>query len=202
VVLASIDRTRLTGHHLVVLLEAWSRQVAHDQAQLHAVIAEVAHATEPDTTDRSQVVVDYASDEIRAALRFTRRAADTTLNLALGLQRLPKVWEQLHAGPIDLPRARVLCEETIHLDDDQAREATDVVLSSAGRLTTGQLAARLRKVTLGLHPDDATRRYQTALEQRHLVLHQGADGTAELVARLPTRRQSSSRGETRQPTRR
>ena len=48
-------------------------------------------------------------------------------------------------------------------------------------MTTGQLAARLRKVTLGLHPEDATRRYETA-QQRHLVLHQGADGTAELVA--------------------
>ena len=133
VVLASIDRTRFTGHDLVNLLEAWSRQVALDQAQLHAVIAEVAHATEPDTVERSEVVVEYAAEEIRAALRFTRRAADTALDLALGLRRLPRLWEALASGAIDLPRARVLCEGTIHLDEDQAREATDVVLGAAPR---------------------------------------------------------------------
>ena len=53
VVLASIDRTRLTGHDLVVLLEARGRQVSFDQAELYAGMAEVAHATEPDTVDRS-----------------------------------------------------------------------------------------------------------------------------------------------------
>jgi HNH endonuclease len=182
VVLAGVDRTRLTGHDLVTLLEAWSSQVAHDQAQMHAVVAEVAHSTEPDTTDRSDVVVDYAADEIRAALRITRRAADTTLNLALGLQRLPSMWEALASGAIDLPRARVLCDATIHLDERTAQQVVDVVLPAAGGLTTGQLAARVRRVTFGLDPTDATRRYETAVQQRHLVLHQGGDGTAELVA--------------------
>ena len=182
VLLATIDRTRLTGHDLVVLLRAWARQVAHDHAELHAVIAEVAHATEPDTVDRSEVVVEYSSDEIRAALRLTRRAADSALDLALGLARLPRVWEHLHSGLVDLPKARVLCEGTSHLDESTAREAVDAVLSAAPRSTTGQLAARLRRVTLGLDPADATRRYESAIEQRHLVLHQGSDGTAELVA--------------------
>ncbi len=180
--LASIDRTRLIGHDLVALLQAWSRQVAHDQAQFHAVVAETAHATEGDTTERSPVVVEYTSDEIRAALHLTRRAADTTLELALGLQRLPGVWEALHDGRVDLPRVRVFCEGTDHLEESTAREAVDVVLGAAVGLTTGQLAARLRKVTLGLDPDDATRRYETAVEQRCVVLHQGADGTAQLVA--------------------
>jgi hypothetical protein len=95
----------LTGHDLVTPLEAWSRQVSFDQAQSHAVIAAVAHVTEPDTTDRSEAVVDYAAEEIRAARHLTRRAADTTLNLALGPEQLPKVWGALSWGAIDLPRA-------------------------------------------------------------------------------------------------
>ncbi len=150
------------------------------------VVAEIAHATEADTTERSPVVVEYTSDEIRAALRLTRRAADTTLELALGLQRLPGLWEALHDGRVDLPRVRVFCEGTDHLEESTAREAVDVVLGAAVGLTTGQLAARLRRVTFGLDPEDATRRYETAVEQRCVVLHQGADGTAQLVAsRLP-----------------
>ena len=128
VLLASVDRTRLTGHDLVVLLAARARQVSFDQAELYADIAEVAHATEPDTVDRSEVVVEYSSDEIRAALSLTRRAADSALDLASGLERLPRVWEALSHGSIDLPRARVLCEGTSHLEESTAREAVDAVL--------------------------------------------------------------------------
>ena len=96
---------------------------------MYADIAAVAHATEPDTTDRSEVVVEDASDEIRAKSRFTRRAADTALNLAWAWNSpgCGKLWHQVRS----IFPGRVVCDGTIHLDDDQAREATEVVLGSA-----------------------------------------------------------------------
>ncbi len=103
----------------------------------------------------------------------------TSLWVCSGSPECGKRWHQVPSifpGPVCSARG------PSHLDDDEAREATDLVLGAAPRLTTGQVAARISRVTLGLHPDDAARRYETVVEQRQLVLHQGADGTAELAA--------------------
>ncbi len=130
-------------------------------------VAEVAHATEADTTERSEVVVEYASDEIRAALRLTRRAADIALDLALGLARLPRVWEALSdrsastsPGPGCSAKGPATSTRTT------AREAVDVVLDSAPRSTTGQLPPGSVGSPSGwtpLTPPAATRRQSSSV---------------------------------------
>ncbi len=117
---------------------------------------EVALSPAGDAASRPERINNLDEDssaEIGAALHLTRRAADIQLGIAWDLvERLPEVGQALSEGPIDLPRARVICDNTGHLTEDQAREAARVVLAEAPRLTTGQLAARLRRLTVRSTP--------------------------------------------------
>ncbi|MDR9450708.1 MAG: hypothetical protein RI637_05755, partial [Acidimicrobiia bacterium] len=53
-------------------------------------------------------------------------------------------------------------------------------LERAPELTTGQLTALLRKLGIEADPEDSKYRYQTAVEERRVVLESGIDGTAHL----------------------
>ncbi len=149
VALSKIDRSVLNGHEMVIVLQASARLVSHFQAQMYADIMEVALSPAGDAASRPERINDLDEDssaEIGAALHLTRRAADIQLGIAWDLvERLPEVWQALSTGSIDLPRARVICDHTGHLTEDQAREAARVMLVEAPGLTTGQLAARLRR---------------------------------------------------------
>ena len=50
-ILSSIDRTKLSGHDVVRLLQARDRLVSHTQAGFYADVGEVAHAYDPDTPE-------------------------------------------------------------------------------------------------------------------------------------------------------
>ena len=184
-VLARVDRSRLSGFELVELAKATRRQVAHYQAELLATCWETAYcppgdeASPPERTDRPE---EHATDEIRFALTLTRRAADTLMGTAYQLvERVPAVHAALRSGAIDLPRARVLDEETGGLPQSMARQIVGMVLPAAGELTTGQLRARLRKLVISADPDAAARRQAEALTRRRVEHRLGPDGTATLA---------------------
>lgn len=173
-VLASIDCDRLSGFDRVVVLQARARQLAYDQAEFYAAMVVVADAI-------PEAEAEFASDEIRAALSWTRRAADRHLGLGFDLMvRLPDLWEALHHGSIDLPRARVIIDNTCHLEVDDARRVTAQILPDAGSLTTGELAARLRRLLIGSDPEAARKRYEDGVSDRRVVAQPNPDGTANL----------------------
>ena len=63
------------------------------------------------------------------------------------------------------------------------------MLEQAPRLTTGQLGARVRRLALSAHPEQAARRYEAAVEERRVMCLPNTDGTADLVAcNLPAER--------------
>ena len=52
-------------------------------------------------------------------MTWTRRAAEYQLSFGTMLVRdYPQVWQALSEGRIDVPKARVICNQTLHLDDD------------------------------------------------------------------------------------
>ena len=123
--LASVDRSRISGHDLVSVLKARARQVAHDQAELladiEAVSGSVAELSEKDLDVFT--IFHMTASEISAALTLTRRSAEVQVDLAYLLcQRLPSVWNALSDGLIDLARARILADQTTHLPQDLARQ--------------------------------------------------------------------------------
>ena len=183
-ILSAVDRTRLNGHDMVRLMQSHRRLAAHYEAASLADIVEIAHCPPGDAhslAERSSEEEEFASDEIRAALRLTRRTAENTLGFAMELRlRLPKVWELLDEGRIDVNRAKTIVFGTSPLSDQNAREVADRIIDRAPGLTTGQLAARIRRLCVQADPDEAKKRYEDAVDQRRIVTHAEVDGTANL----------------------
>lgn len=190
--LESIDRSRLNGHELVILLQARSRQIAHLQAELYADMWELAFTPPGDAAspaERLDTIDEFASDEIAAAMTLTPRSADRQLSLVSQLAELPRVWKALREGSIDLARAKVFCQETGHLDSDEARDVADSLVDAAAGLTSRQLGGRLRRRCMENDPEAARRRYDDGVSERRVESHSNPDGTADLCVRqLPPHR--------------
>lgn len=184
VVVECVDRSKLSGYDLVRLLQARERLVSHSQAQSMADMVEVSYAAPRNAVSEPERLLEafeYASDEIRAALTLTRRAAEYRLGLASDVvERVPRVFELLDQGLIDVPRARVLVDGTSHVSQETARSVVSQLADVAPSLTTGQLRARLRRLCVEADPEDAHKREQTAFEDRRVVIEATEDGTANL----------------------
>jgi hypothetical protein len=179
--LATVDRTRLAKPDRVTVMQGWARQLAHAQAELYVSMVAVAEAVAETAGGDVELAQDLAASEIRAALAWTRRAADAHLDLARDLlERHPQVWEALHEGEIDLPKARVIIDQTSHLDQETARQVADAAVERAGRETTGQLRARIRRLVIAVDPDSARERYEARLKDRRVVIEASEAGTANL----------------------
>ncbi|MEA1903139.1 MAG: DUF222 domain-containing protein, partial [Actinomycetota bacterium] len=114
-ILSGVDRSCLSGHDTVRVMQANNRLVGHYQAELAADMVEVSYRTDAEL-GRSEEAWEYASDEIRAALTLTRRAAESELGFATDLwERLPQVWEALNTGKIDVREAKTIVYGTSHV---------------------------------------------------------------------------------------
>lgn len=184
VILAQVDRSQLNGYDLVRTMQAHERHVSHHQACSMADAVEIAYSAPGNAespAERVQEAAEFASDEIRAALTMTRRAADNRLGWGMDLrERLPRVWGMLDEGLIDLTRAQVIVRGVSHLPDTEARAIVALVAERAPRLTTGQLTAWIRRLCVENEPDDASKRYDRAVEERRLWIEQTEDGTGNV----------------------
>ncbi len=153
---------------------------SHYQAHVYTDMAAVTHALDTDNA-RYDEVADDAGGEIRAALNLTRRAADIELSFALDLhERLPKVHSMLMTGSIDVPRAKTIDRATCHLPVSAARGVVERIAEAAPELTTGQLAARISKLSIEADPHNAKARYESAADNRKVIGERTVDGTANL----------------------
>ncbi len=178
--LSTLSDETVSGFDQVRVLKSYQRLASFFQARVFEAMAAVSDLMTELEAD-PDIAHEATAAEIGAALRLTRRAAESDLALALDLKvRLPQVWEALAAGRIDLRRARVIVKETAHLAEDAARDVAGRVLEAATRLTTGQLGALIRKVCVQADPDDATTRYREAVEERRLETEPTVNGTAHL----------------------
>ncbi len=178
--LAPLEGEDLSGHDRVLALAAYQKMVSYFQAKMLGEMAAICDLMAADGDD-PEVAWEAAAAEIRVALRLTRRAADSDLALALDVKhRLPRVWEALEAGEIDLRRVRVIVAGTAHLTEETARLVVDQIIEKAARLTTGQLHALLRRLCLETDPDEAADRYREAVAERRVVMEPSVDGTAHL----------------------
>lgn len=180
--LGSIDLDHVSGHDRVTVLRAQQRMASHFQGQVYAAMASLAeHMEEGPFADDPKLAWEASATEIRCALRLTRRAAESELELALGLDRLPAVRAALAAGSIDPRRARVIVNGTSHLDEASARLVVAAVIGDAPGLTTGELAARIRRLAIEVDPDTARERYEETIADRRVVTEGSTDGTAHLL---------------------
>jgi hypothetical protein len=184
VLLEHVDRSRLNGFDLVRVVRARERMVSHCQAEGMADVVEMSYAASGGADSDPGRLVEafgFAADELRPALCLTRRSAEFRMSFAVDLrERLPRVWEMLSEGLVDLARARVICNGTAHLDETEAGRIVDEIAEKAPRLTTGQLAAWIRRLGVESDPEKAKKRVEHAVAERRLVIEPTVDGTANL----------------------
>jgi hypothetical protein len=184
--LAGIDRSLLNGYELVMLVQAERRQVAHYEAASFETMTELAHCPPGyagSRPERHATIDEFASDELRAALSWTRRAAGSTLGVALEVtERFPVVLDALSRGEIDVPKARVIVNTLAHLENRQIHRITEEMMSRAPELTTGELGAMLRRRAIAVDPDSAEKRYRKGRDDRRVVREANNDGTANILA--------------------
>lgn len=181
-ILSSIEVDRCSGHDRVIVLRAHQRMASHYQAHVYRDIASVSDHLEAVDQGDIELANQGTVAEVRAALRLTRRAADTEVSFALDLKRrLPAVWAAFESGDLDVRRARTIVHGTAHLSQDAARSVASTILAAAPDLTTGQLAARLRKLCIDVDPDEAADLYEQAIDARRVVLDATDSGAATLL---------------------
>jgi hypothetical protein len=140
-----------------------------------------AMAEEAKWADEEQVF-DLSASEIGAALSWTRRAAEFNLGFAQDLlDRYPQVWEALDCGLIDMPRARVIVEQTRHLEHEVAGQICDLALAQASSQTTGQMRAGIRRLIIAIDPDSARKRYEQGVLERRVVSEANDSGTGNIL---------------------
>lgn len=181
--LSSIDIDQVRPYDRVIVLRAQHRMMAYYAAQSYASVASLADYMENDLfPEDPELAWDAAATEIRAALRLTRRAAETELDRAVAVRRrLPRLWEAMRSGSLDWRRAAVIIDGTGSLDEVTARRVVDTVIDEAASRTTGELAAQIRRLCIDIDTDSAADRYHQAVDQRRVVLEPSPDGTANLL---------------------
>ena len=167
----------------IELLKARARLRAHVDAELLADMVSVLDAETRALSPGLAVdqIHEVTAVEIQAALCWTRRMAERQLDFAATLvSDYPQVEEMLHAGLIDLARARVIVDQTCHLEPEVRDKVVGVALERAPIQTTGLLAARIRRLAIWVTPDDVREQYRQGLEERRVVSDANPDGTANL----------------------
>lgn len=186
-VLARIDPTRVPNNDLLSFLTAQHRQANHEAARLLGVIAEIGRATptfDVGAVERLDHPVPHAADEVRAALAWSRRAAERECDLAEQVVHdLPQVYAAFLAGDIDRSKVLVFADHLVGLTEAQIATVCEVLLPLARRLTPGQLVVRLRRLVAAIDPRHYERRYRKALRDRTVCAWLAEDGTAVLCAR-------------------
>jgi hypothetical protein len=179
--LASIDTDALSGYDRVVVLRARQRMASHYAAAVYSDMTAVADAHD-DGVEHPEHAAGLASAEVRAALHLTRRSADIELSFALDLRhRLPLVHHLLSIGAIDVARAKMIDRGTCHLSVSAARGVVERIAEAAPELTTGQIAARIRKLCIEAHTDEAEKRYKRTVKERRVFAEPTVNGTANLL---------------------
>ena len=179
--LDGVDRDSLSGDELVSVLIAHRRLASHFAAEAYADIDAIESTMRSEGHD-SVAAGENTAAEIGAALRLTRRAADREALFALALRQHPAVHNALARGDLDVRRARVLVQGTEHLPLAAAQEVIDQIIDDAPNLTSGQLAARLRRLCMEIDPAAAAERYRRSLDDRRVYSSANPEGTANLLA--------------------
>ncbi|MEU8280340.1 DUF222 domain-containing protein, partial [Microbispora bryophytorum] len=180
-VLAGIDVERVSGFDTVEVLKAAYRQSCHERARFLHALLEVGLREQftGDSVVRLHVPDEFAPDEARAALVWSRRRADTAFDLAWNLhRRLPVLGEAMLAGELDEPRAAAFIRWTGGLTDAQAVWVCERLISRAPAWTVGQLIEHIQRLVLAIDPDWAEKRYREAVRRRRVVGTRTEEGTA------------------------
>jgi hypothetical protein len=166
----------------LVLAAAWAD--LHPPESIHHAAAFTAAGgehEEPIAGDGAPLVAEFCCAELGTVLGISSTAAKKLIGHALELRhRLPRLWEQVHAGRVPAWRARAVAEATIHSTPALTREAAGFVdaqvAAVTGRIGTAQLdrlvAEAIKRYDLAVadptqDPEDGWQH----VDPRHVTIH-------------------------------
>ncbi|MDN5934135.1 MAG: DUF222 domain-containing protein, partial [Pseudonocardia sp.] len=183
-VLGTVDLSAVPNGRMLDVLTAQHRQLSHEQARMAAVLAELGRCTgttAPGRVERLPTMDRYAPDETRAALHWTRSAADFEHDAAeTVVHAMPELFDAWLAGALDRPRVLVFHRYLADLTAEQVAAICHKAVPRAPKLTTGRLAALLRRMVLAVDPAAAERWYRKGVRERNVVAVMDPDGTVTM----------------------
>ncbi len=184
--LGAVELSAVPNDRMLDVLAAQHRQLCHEQARMAAVLAEIGRCAghpEPDVVSRLAAPERYAPEETRAALRWTRRAAEWEHDLAeTVVHTMPELHAAWLAGTVDRPRVLVFDRYLTGLTPEQITVICAKAVPLAPTRTTGQLAVLLRRMVLAVDPAAAERWYRKGVRERNVVAVMDHDGTVTMSA--------------------
>ncbi|MGD2043624.1 MAG: DUF222 domain-containing protein, partial [Acidimicrobiia bacterium] len=177
--LASIDVEKLSGRDAVIFTRAQQRQISHDQARQYRALARISELY----AEEGPEAQEFASAEVGAALTYTRRRADSEIGIADDVsRRYPSLIAALECGSIDGAKVRTILRGVGHVDIEVGRKAIARILPEAPGLTTGQIAARLRRLLIEADPEEAKKAYDRGRAEARVWSGLEPDGTGTMIS--------------------
>jgi hypothetical protein len=184
--LALVDASALPDDQLLGFVHAQARQLAFQQSQLWAAMAEVARrpplSVTADDALTPERVFDLAAAEISAELLLSRSAAERELGYGVDLAGLPRVADALRAGELDRVKAVVLVDACRYLSDEHRTKVLDEILPTCSTTRVSAMKAQVQRLAIALDPDWAARRYRQAMRDQKVVHYIAEDGTVTIAA--------------------
>ncbi|MGS0688949.1 DUF222 domain-containing protein, partial [Nakamurella sp. GG22] len=209
--LSTVDPTALTGPELIDAILAAEKAmsllaavqmrlmaafavpyVAGDPTRLAARLAKKNRCADTDLDDAStqayieEAATSLAAAEVAAALRIAPvtggirvRAADTMTTV------LAPTLHALQTGVLDRGKARVIAEHCEPLTPAHTTAVQQLVLPTAGALSTSELRELTGLAVITVDPDGAQDRHDHAAARRDLAMTAHPDAMATLKAFLP-----------------
>jgi hypothetical protein len=183
-VLEDIEIEQVCGFDAVEVMCAEFRLWCRQTARFYRAVLETGlrRPFSIDTVERVSTLGEFAAEEARAALVWSRSRAEATIGFGFEIfERLPVLGEAMLAGLLDEPRARALVEWTDGLDAERAHAVCQQLVPTAGTVTVGELIERIKRACLAIDPDWAEKKYRAAVSTRRVRGFLGPDGTGTLT---------------------
>lgn len=124
--------------------------------------------------------------EVAGTCLVGQQAASSRLDAATHLVRkLPVLLDELDAGRVLVPQARVLIEETGPCSAQVCAEVESRIRVDAQTLSPGHLRRRVRALILAIDAEEAARRAEKAKDERGVTFRPIEDSQALLIAKGP-----------------
>jgi Domain of unknown function (DUF222) len=187
-VLTAIDLSGLSEYDLVEAVAGWERLagwVAAEQARaLAELVARPLFAGLSSFRDGIDPV-SAVGMEISARLRVSHREADARVVFAHELATDRRAtFDALHAGTVDVRRARTLVEGVRVLDDQRAAAVEARLLPDAGEHTPAGFRRRVERAVAAADPAGFEDRHARAVEDRQVRCRPEPDGMGSVWALL------------------
>ncbi|MCX2930135.1 HNH endonuclease signature motif containing protein [Mycobacterium sp. CVI_P3] len=159
-------------------------------AQRLRVIADLFELRRHQRGEREDWAVDTwaaVGAEVAAALRLSLSKANSHMNYALAMLRLPAVAAVFEAGDIDCRLFKTIVYRTHLITDSDAMAEVDAELSAIvarwPSMTRGKLATEIDDIVVR-HDPDAVRRVQDRSSDCDVTFWESSEGHVEMTARL------------------